>query len=176
MAGEVTYQPNEADYVAAHRDWFVNAIRRKGFSTIASAALSAALVMAAIGFLAGDRLPALVGVFGGGLVIGPFAILACWGLSYALLPRRAGRLFRQHRALQKEVSYGWSDAGLTYRAANGSGGMPWEDLHRWAEGKHVFLFYLTDNLFHFVPRRALTDSDAEDLRNLTARLGPRASG
>jgi hypothetical protein len=173
MAGEVTYQPNEADYVAAHRDWFVNLLRRRGPSTIASAALSAAVTVAVIGFLARDPLPLVMAAAGAGLLLGPLFFLVFWGLSYVLLPRRARRLFHQHRALKKEVSYGWCDAGLTYRGANGSGQTAWEDLHRHAESKHMFLFYVTDNLFHFVPRRALTDSEAEDLRNLAAELGPR---
>ena len=174
MAGEVTYQPSEADYVAAHRDWFVNLLGRRGLSTMASAALAAAGTAAVIEFLARDPLARVMAAMGAGLLLGPLVLLLCWGLSYALLPRRAGRLFHQHRALKKEVSYGWTDDVLTYRGANGSGQTAWEDLHRHAEGKHTFLFYLTDNLFHFVPRRALTDSEAEDLRKLMASLGPRA--
>ena len=173
MAGEVTYQPTEADYVAAHRDWFLRVIgSRRGLSTIASAAGGAAVTIAVIGLLAGDPLPAILIGIGAGLFLGPVAILLCWGLAYLRLPSRAGRLFHQHRALRKEVSYGWSDAGLTYRGANGSGRIAWEDLHRWIEGRSTFLFYVTDNLFHFVPLRSLSDAEAQDLRSTAAALGP----
>jgi hypothetical protein len=176
MAGEVTYQPTEADYVGAHRDWFINVIwSRRGLATIRTAALATAATLAVIGYLIGDSRPAVAVAFASGLLLGAFLILLCWGLSYALMPRRAGRLFRQHRALQKNVSYGWSDTGLTYRGANGSGQIAWEDMHRQAAGKHSFLFYLTENLFHFVPRRALSDSEAKDLEATAAASdAPRA--
>ncbi len=173
MAGEVTYQPTKTDYVAAHRDWFTRLIRSRARSTLASAALSAAATLAVLRFLAGDRLPVVLLVFGAGLLVGPAVLFFWWGLIYALLPRRAGRLFDQHRSLRKEVSYGWSDEGLSYRGANGSGRIAWEDLHRWAAGRYSFLFYLNDNLFHFVPRRVLSDAEATDLCSQAAGRVPK---
>jgi len=140
---------------------------------VARVTLICAIALAVIGFVLGDPPEAVAIAFGAGFVLGPFLLLVCWGLTYFLMPKRAGRLFHQHRALQKEVSYGWSDAGLSFQSANGSGQIQWTDLHRWAEGKHTFLFYLTDNLFHFVPRHRLSEAEAADLRTTAATHGPR---
>jgi hypothetical protein len=173
VAGEVTCRPNEADYVAAQQDHLLRWIwSRRAIGSLAAGAAAAATMLAVIGLLSGDAAPAVVVAAGAGLLFGPLLILVLWGVSYALLPRRARRLYHQHRALQKEVSYGWSEAGLRYKSANGSGKTAWEDFHRWSEGRHAFLFYLTDNLFHFVPRRQLSEAEVADLRDTARTLGP----
>jgi YcxB-like protein len=173
VAGEVTYQLNEADYVAAQRDHLLRRMWSRGaLASLASGAAAAATTLAVIGLLSGDGVRAAVVAAGAGLLLGPLAILVLWGVSFALLPKRARRLYRQHRSLQKEVSYGWSEAGLSYRSANGSGEIAWQDFHRWSEGPHAFLFYLTDQLFHFVIRRQLSETEAADLRNTASALGP----
>jgi hypothetical protein len=96
-----------------------------------------------------------------------------WLAIYLWIPTTSRRQFRQRRTMHTAVFYSWSDEALSYRSSNANGTFPWSDLHRWTEGRHSFLFYLEDRMFHFVPRRVLSDEQVEDLRRTAKAFGPK---
>lgn len=172
MAGEVAFTPSEADYAAAHRDWFRRHLRRRGAKFL--------LVLGAFGVGVGVVLgilrygPDPAGIFASAVTYAliPLVVgLLAWGFCYLALPRRARRLYRQHKNLQQPFRYAWSGEGLSYASPTGSGTVAWSDLHRWAEGQGSFLFFVNEAMFHFIPTRALNEAEAEDLRSAAAGSG-----
>jgi hypothetical protein len=45
-------------------------------------------------------------------------------------------------------------------------------MHRWHDGREVFLFLLNARLYLFLPHRALNAAQIEDLRATAASFGP----
>lgn len=160
VAGEVTFQPTEVDYVRANRDWYARTLKRpRTFFGVALVAGVGAWFEFQQGWL-GPSLFAIVfaGLLGGGLMGGIYLAI------YLIMPRRARRLYRQQASMQQPLTYGWDDAGISFRSVYGSGLLPWPDFHRWSDGRDMFLFYLNDQLFYFLPHRVLTAAQIDDLR------------
>ena len=86
-----------------------------------------------------------------------------WGvlvfLLYLLLyfgfyvPFSARRSLNQYKALQREFSLSPSETGLKWTAENGNAIIPWTDFLRWKENDAVFLLYVSDSLYHVIPKR-----------------------
>ncbi len=172
MAGEVSFTPTESDYVAANRTWLLRELRRPrrimalSIVTLACAVLGGILATAGDGEISPTATVIVAGLVGAGAMAGIYIY------SYALMPRRAGRLYRQQVTLQKPLHYGWSEEGITFRSANGAGSMAWADLHRWTDDRGMFLFFLNDQLFYFLPHRVLGPEQVADLRATATALGP----
>lgn len=174
MAGEVSVQLSEADYVAANRDWFLlHVTGRERLKGLATFTLLLATLAAAIGFF--DSREALLGA-AAGAGVGAALALVVMGLFYLacfiMVPRQARRLFGQQASLRDPVHYFWSDAGFGYRSDRASADLPWADYYRWAEGRRSFLFFLNEQMFYLVPKHALSPDQAEDLRATAAARGP----
>ena len=93
--------------------------------------------------------------FGGavGGLIGYFAVL------YLLIPLNAKRQYKQHRALKNEISMVLSDQGVNFKSESGESKLQWSDIHKWKNGKGIYLLYITSNMFHMVPSRALSNEN-----------------
>ena len=173
VAGEVTYQLTEADYISANRDWFGRALLRWRTLIAASVMMVVIFVIgfAMARFLDGapliDQLGLGLSMAGMGLV----ALLFFFGLSFLLLPRRAKRLFRQQTSMHKPLRFAWSSEGCVQGSTHGEGTYVWSDLHRWSNGLSAVLIYHTDNLFFVLPRRVLTDEQHRDLVDTLSRSG-----
>ena len=173
MAGSVTFTPNEEDVVAGARDWFFRVLRQPRMKgAIYLALLAGALLGAAFALQSGAPSrqalrAAALGALAGLLLIG--AILA---IRYALLPGQTRRSFRQNKTLHIPCTYAWTDEALSWRSEAANGRILWPDLHRWGEGKCAFLFAVSDRGMHIIPRRALSEAEAADLRATATRFGP----
>jgi hypothetical protein len=76
--------------------------------------------------------------------------------------RRARRIFRQQKALQRPIEMDWSGDTLKVITETGNNAMPWSDLLKWRENKRMFLPYLSEVMFYIVPKRAFPDEAAID--------------
>jgi hypothetical protein len=94
-------------------------------------------------------------------------------ITWLLLPGRSRRLFEQSKTMHQAFRYSWSDGGLSFRSANGSGDVPWAMLHGWCRGRGNMLFYFNQGLCHFVPSRAPDDAGFSDLAATLERSGLR---
>jgi hypothetical protein len=173
VAGEVSYQLAEADYISANRDWFGRALLR--WRTLITASVMMVVIFV-IGFAMARFLDgaSLIGQFGLGLSMagmGLVVLLFLYSLSFLLLPRRAERLFRQQTSMHKLLRFAWSGKGCVQGSAHGEGTYVWSDLHRWSNGSSAVLIYHTDNLFFVLPRRALTDEQHRDLVDTLSASG-----
>lgn len=173
MAGEVTFQMTEADYVAANRDWFVWTVSTR---KVLKAPAIVAVTLFVFGVLIErfvDAAP-LAAQIEYGLILGACGVALIgllYGLSYLMLPRRARKLFGQHVAMRKAMRVAWSDEALVQETANATGRYAWTDLNRWADGASAVLLYPTEAMYFIVPHRVLTDAQHDDLVATLARSG-----
>ena len=108
--------------------------------------------------------------FGGALggLIGYFAVL------YLLIPFNAKRQYKQHRALKNEIRMALSEHGIYFKSESGESKLQWGDIHKWKNGNGVYLLYITSNMFHMVPSRALSNEN-ELLKLLSENVGARTA-
>ena len=86
----------------------------------------------------------------GWLLAGSLAALAGFALWLRI---KTGRMYRQHRAMHREVRLEPVETGLIGETETGSGTTPWGDFLKWKEGKGLFLLYISDEMFHIIPKR-----------------------
>jgi hypothetical protein len=65
----------------------------------------------------------------------------------------------------------WSEHGAIWNTARGTHNMLWSDYHKWASTPKGFLVYLNDNLYHFIPKRVLSDTECADLQKTLEASG-----
>ena len=172
MAGQIRFRPEAADYVAATRASWLKSLGSRRFAIRMAVILAIVIVIAVAttwseaDFRATLLAIALIGGAG-------FAWLAtCLGLSFLLIPRRTRRLFLQQRTLHRDFDVEWTDDHLAYRSDTTTSTIAWPDYYKWLEGRSIFLFYLNEQLPHFVPKRALTAEQIIDLRNVASAFVP----
>jgi hypothetical protein len=173
MTGQVTFTPTEEDIVAGSRDWFRRALvqpRIKG--ALYAAVLAGALLGAAFALQDGGPPERALRAAGLGGVIGLLLVGGILAIRYALLPSQALRAFRQNKTTHAAYTYAWSDEGISWESEASSARILWRDLYRWREGRSAFLFAVSERGIHFVPRRALSEAEAADLRETAIRHGP----
>ena len=108
--------------------------------------------------------------FGGavGGVIGYFSVL------FLLMPFNAKKQYRQNRALRTEITMHLLEQGINFKSESGESNLRWSDIHKWKYGKGIYLLYITSNMFHMVPSRALSN-ESEFSKLLGENLGPRSA-
>ena len=87
------------------------------------------------------------------------------------LPWQARRYFARHKALRRPRTVSWDDDELATEGANFNARTPWTDIRRWRENKEVVVLYVTERLFHILPKRVLNRGQLADLvRTLRATV------
>lgn len=124
----------------------------------------------AVGYSDDGLLGAAFGAF-----VFPLCYLALWGIvcvaAYGLMPRRAGRLYRQQKTMHQSFHYRWTDEGITLRTPTSEGRYDWSQVHRWTSGRTALLIFFNDQLFFFLPRRVLGTEGVADLIATIERAG-----
>ena len=163
MAGAVTFRPTAQDYLSVARGNFLRSLTRGRFRVRLAIGLCGSIVIgAAAGLLETGTVHIGWIVFAAGVLAG-WLILVLGG-TYLMIPRRSQRLFRQHRSLDHDFTISWDERGMTQSWEQGSMRTPWTDYHGWFERADLFAFGLTEQLYHFVPKRGLAPEQAADLR------------
>ncbi len=104
------------------------------------------------------------GAIGGG--IGYFSVL------FLLIPFKAKKHYRQHKTLRNEITMLLSEHGINFKSESGESKLHWSDVHKWKHGKDVYLLYITSDMFHMVPSRALTN-EKDFCKLLSKYIGPK---
>ena len=88
---------------------------------------------------------------------------------------RTTRTFRQRKDLQRAIRFETTDSGLITENETGRGTTPWSDFLRWKENERLFLLYLSDDMFHIVPKSFFgAKDDVPEFRELLiAKVGRR---
>ena len=93
------------------------------------------------------------------------------------IPWKTRRVYRQQKALQREQSFKFDDAGASISNENGQATMPWSDYLKWKQNDHLILLYLSDCMYHMLPRRMFVDPTAFERLGeiLTSKIGQKES-
>jgi hypothetical protein len=88
------------------------------------------------------------------------ALIIALILNYTVyIPWKTRRVYRQHKALQRELSFKFDATGALVTNENGQSRMPWSDYLRWKQNDHLILIYLSDSMYHMLPSRLFVDPD-----------------
>ena len=173
MSGNVTFTPTEADIVAGSRDWFRRMVRQPrikgGFYVVI---LAGGLLGAAFALQAGRPPEAALRAAALGALAGLLLYGGILATRWVTLPGQALRAFRQNKTIHHPYTYYWTDEGISFESETANARVAWHDLYRWGEGKSAFLFAVSERGVHYVPRRALSDEEAADLRATAISYGP----
>lgn len=90
----------------------------------------------------------------GGLV----ALAAAWALYLRWTARRS---FRQSKLVRDAAELSWDDSRLTTRSESGHSAIAWSDYVKWKENDQLYLVYISDHLYHVVPKRAFGTPELE---------------
>lgn len=156
----LTVKLEEADYVAA------TALHLRSSRRFAVAFWLVMLGLAVVaiwlwffgrGLFSDGQLAGLIGGSIGGVLGG---VLASLGVRSLYVPWKAKRVFRQQRSLQLPFELSWTDEGLFSRNEQGSYNTLWSDFVRWKENDRLFLLYVSDVMFHILPKRVFPNAEA----------------
>ncbi|MDR2875990.1 MAG: YcxB family protein [Methylobacillus sp.] len=157
----VTVQLEPADYLAASRLHSRRQIfggGRRGINITVIVALVLLGFIAAFALNPGQLLRTL-----GILIVCLIAILVI--AHFLIIPYQVRKIFREQKTLHVPYVWTWTEQGLEIRSEKyGHTTYPWSDLFRWEEDQHIFLFYHSSRLFSMLPRRVLSEAQADDLR------------
>lgn len=104
----------------------------------------------------------------------PWLLLGAFFLGLVPLLHRA----QARRALETDPSLNGTqlrtvdDVGLHVTGAGYAPTLPWSELVRAVETAHFFLFFQDARLMQYIPKRALTDVQRDELRNLIQAHAP----
>ncbi len=87
--------------------------------------------------------------------------IACFGIGYALLPRRSRKLFEQQKIAHQTHEYIITNEAMTTSGALGSVTMPYALVYRWLESDKMFLLMQSEAIFYVLPKD-VAGSDAID--------------
>jgi len=107
------------------------------------------LILGLVGIFTKFTIIVFCAIIGG--VLGYFAVI------FALIPFNARKQYKENRALRNEITLELTDHGISFRSDSGESKLKWSDIHKWKHANKIFLLYITSNMFHMVPSRALTD-------------------
>jgi len=74
------------------------------------------------------------------------------------IPWKTRRVYRQQKALQRELSFKFDDAGVSVSNENGQSVTPWDDYLKWKQNDRLILLYLSDCMYHMLPKRMFAES------------------
>jgi hypothetical protein len=173
MAGQSSWTPMAADFVAANRTNLRLAFRRRRFlRTWALFTIFMAGAGAMVSWLDGE-LHHAVSLCAAYAALGFVMLPVIYALAYVLVPRRVKRLVRQQRSATLEQTWSWSANEVALENVQGITRMPWLDLFGWQDAGGMVLLYLNERSFFFLPDRAQSEHDAADLRATILNTGLR---
>lgn len=89
-----------------------------------------------------------------------------------LVPGLARKHLARSKGLQDEVTASWDADLIKFESRHGDARWPWSDLFKWQESPGGLLLWPSDGIYHYLPKRALTDDQAAEIRHaLSGALG-----
>ncbi len=173
MAGEISFTPSEADYLAANRDWFRRAIRQRRALIWMAGLVAFSTAIGALGSILDGEGESPVFTALGFCMLALVLCGLCYFISYLMLPGRVRRIYRQQKSFGQPWRYAWSDKGLDFSSANGTAKLAWSDMYRWSDGPRTFLFFINEQMFYFIPFHLVSPEQSSDLRATATKHGPR---
>lgn len=106
--------------------------------------------------------------------LGLFSCLAypTWRLAlhYWLLPQISRHYYQQAAVLHEPITVAWGTHGLATQSRMATTSMPWSAYIGRREDDAILLFFQTDVLYQFIPKRALSAEQVQQLRAAAASV------
>ncbi len=96
----------------------------------------------------------------------PFALIAAFLLIVLYLPYRVGKKMVAGKGAGAHRTVDISDEGITSRTDSSDSRLSWTGVSKWIENRRVFVLYLSPVSFFPIPKRAMSEAQAADLREL----------
>ena len=100
--------------------------------------------------------------------IQPCIILAVTGIFFIAL-RWGSIVLCARKAILRDVEWDFTDEGVHVRSEVSDSRVAWPAFIKFRENDKVMVLFVQKNLGHFIPKRALTESEVQDLRKLILR-------
>uniref|UniRef100_A0A9E7ZX43 YcxB family protein n=1 Tax=Bosea sp. NBC_00436 TaxID=2969620 RepID=A0A9E7ZX43_9HYPH len=91
---------------------------------------------------------------------------ACIGFPLLMAPLTIRRRFREEKLLRQPVSARWDVEAFEASLSGVHNRIPWADYLKWREDRHLFLFFLSSYNSQILPKRVLSEEQAEDIRRV----------
>ncbi len=76
------------------------------------------------------------------------------------------------KSLQDDIAITWDADRIRFESGHGEARWPWDELYQWQESRGGLLLWTGSQIYHYLPKRVLTDDQISELRaNLTRALG-----
>ena len=163
--GEFTVSMREEDL---YRGFLLNAVNRN-VRPVMLAALALLVLLIAL-LLASEEARYALTCSAATLMLLGALLLAASLLIIVLLVRKpilrsmARRTLAQRRELATPIRWAFDDAALRIETRFTRSQLPWDALSGWREDEHILLVYLSDQLFHAVPKSQIEDGQLTALR------------
>ena len=110
----------------------------------------------------------------GAVLLAALLLALVLALRRPILRSMARRTLEQRRELATPVRWAFDDKSLRIETRFTRSAFPWDALRGWREDRHVLLVYLSDQLFHAVPKDQVEEAQVAALRSaLESRGVPR---
>lgn len=152
-----SYSLSERDVVKAMQ------LHGKGSRITLRALVLVGFFLAVAGVLTEHKTLSFAVLIGG--IVGYYSVL------FLLIPFNAKKQFKQNRAVRNEISLEMTGRGIIFRSESGESRLEWCDIHKWKCGRGVYLLYITSNMFHMIPAKALPNEQVFSVA-LTENAGP----
>jgi hypothetical protein len=132
------------------------------------------LFLGFLGFSPWGLYGAFFGLAGAAFYISLMAVLICVRRFFSL-PRSARRQFGQRKEFGDRMKMEVRPGEIVMTAKSGFATRPTREFVKWVDNSKIILLYVSDGLFHFVPKRAVSEEFRAALMAELARAGvPRA--
>lgn len=101
----------------------------------------------------------------GALLLTAFLLLVVLLTRKAILRSMSKRTLAQRREMATPIQWGFDDETLRIETRFSRAAYPWDALRGWREDEHVILVYLSDQLFHAVPKHQVDEAQVTALRS-----------
>ncbi|MFD0985865.1 YcxB family protein [Methyloligella solikamskensis] len=156
----VRFQYTEDDMVAAHMAWWSGSASWQTFLKFAGCI---GVFYIGLVYLMNWGAPTPPGQIAGAVLVGLVVTIGGFAIGYVITPRRARKIYREHKALGGEHQVAWDEEAIRTRSQVGANEMPWTIFHCWLDGPQTLLLYQAGNLFHAIPKRALSPAQFADI-------------
>lgn len=154
MTHRFTFTVSEAAYLQANRLNYWSAVRSGTlgwrFGSIFAFYFIIAIAVNYLNYIPFSQI-AWFTILGVTLLAAAAVLLFCYGLGYFLLPRRTRKLFVQQKFIHLVQHFEVTDEAFISSSDLSTARLTYAMVHKWVENSHIFLIYLSDNTFIFLP-------------------------
>ncbi|MGO2073900.1 MAG: YcxB family protein [Pseudoalteromonas sp.] len=100
-----------------------------------------------------------------------FGFLGFLGAQLWLMPYISKKHFTQNKAIASYTEVELTPEYVTHKNSQTISKFTWEEIHKWANTPDLYLIYISNQFFHIIPKRAVTEHD-DFIALMSEKVGP----